>query len=71
MAWVFDPTEGVIRFERISAAPAGTDLCTRFVYSLRIINPAILTLHGDACMVIVNGAIAQQATLSGNMDLGI
>jgi len=71
MAWVFDPTEGAIRFERISAAPTGTDLCTRFVYRLKIINPAILTLHGDACMVIVNGAIAQQSTLSGDLDLGL
>lgn len=71
MAWVFDPTLGEIRFERISSTPTGSDLCTRFVYRLKITAPAVLTLYGDACMVIVNGPSAQQSTLSGNLDLGL
>ena len=71
MAWLFDPMTGEIRFDKLQATPTGSDLCTRFVYRLKIINPAVLTLHGDACMVIVNGPTTQQANLSGDLDLGL
>jgi hypothetical protein len=71
MAWLFDPMTGEIRFERLqSVAPVG-DVCTRFVYRLATTSDAILTLHADACMVIVNGPSAQQSILSGSLDLGL
>lgn len=71
MAWVFNPMTCEIEFKKLTAPAPVFDLCTRFIYRLKIVNPAVLTLHGDACMVVVNGNIVQQATLSGNLDLGL
>ena len=69
MAWVFDPMTGEIRFERL---PTEGDICTRFVYRLKIVHPAIMVLHDDSCVRIVNGPSNQQTTLtSGQLDIGL
>jgi len=72
MAWVFDPMTGEIRFERTTGgSPIVYDSCTQFVYRLQIKQAVKLTMHGDSCMRIINGPSNQQATLAGNLDLGI